>query len=72
MTPASAPLPNRSCPLCGGENDCAAAITGRHDPGCWCTTVVAAPEALARVPPEWRDRACLCRQCLAGESTGRA
>jgi len=36
------------------------------DVECWCTKVQIAPEVLARVPPEWVDKACLCPACAAG------
>jgi hypothetical protein len=60
------PLPNLICPLCGGPNDCRAAQTGSFDEPCWCANVVVDPDALARVPPGARNRACLCRRCATG------
>jgi hypothetical protein len=56
-------LPSLRCPLCGEENDCAAARTGSFEAPCWCREVVIDRQALARVPQEQRDRACLCRRC---------
>jgi hypothetical protein len=61
------PLPNLACPLCGGPNDCRAAQSGSFDGHCWCADVAVDPAALARVPPDERDRACLCRRCATGE-----
>ncbi len=58
-----APLPEHRCPLCGGENDCAAARTGSLDAPCWCREVVIGPDTLARVPAAQRNRACLCKRC---------
>lgn len=59
-------LPNQQCPLCGGANQCAPARAGRLDVECWCTKATISPQALARVPAEWVNRACLCPRCAAG------
>ena len=56
-------LANITCPLCGGPNECGPARCGHFDNACWCTTVSFSREALARVPDELRNKACLCRQC---------
>ncbi|EYC52438.1 hypothetical protein AZ34_16170 [Hylemonella gracilis str. Niagara R] len=63
MTPAPQPLPNLTCPLCGGANQCAPARAGTFDLPCWCRTTPVSAEALARVPAELRGRACLCPRC---------
>lgn len=60
------PLPNTTCPLCGGSNQCTPANTGRFDPECWCTKAAISPEALAKIPPELVNKACLCPRCAAG------
>jgi Cysteine-rich CWC len=49
------------CPLCGNLNACAIAA-GSKDP-CWCTNVHFSEELLASVPPEARDRVCICAAC---------
>lgn len=59
-------LANPTCPLCGAANQCAPASTGRLDVPCWCSTVQIDPQALARVPPEQLNKACLCPRCAAG------
>ncbi|TAJ53028.1 MAG: DNA or RNA helicase of superfamily II [Nevskiaceae bacterium] len=59
-------LPNSQCPLCGGANQCAPARAGTLDVECWCTRATISPQALARVPAEWVNRACLCPRCAAG------
>ncbi|WP_081463524.1 cysteine-rich CWC family protein [Hylemonella gracilis] len=64
------PLPNLTCPLCGGDNQCAPATSGSFQVDCWCRTASVHPEALARIPPERRGLACLCPRC-AGVSDGR-
>lgn len=57
------------CPLCGQANQCAMELersTGQPQPPCWCTTQTVAPQALAQLPPEAVNRACLCPRCAAG------
>ncbi|QSI75546.1 cysteine-rich CWC family protein [Niveibacterium microcysteis] len=58
-------LPNTVCPLCGGANSCAPAQAGRLDVECWCTKTIISPDALARVPAELRNKACLCPRCAS-------
>ena len=41
------PLPATGCPLCGGPNGCAPAVSGSFDSPCWCTTVQIPAEVLA-------------------------
>lgn len=67
------PLPNTVCPVCGGSNHCAPAAAGTFDVECWCTKAIIRPEALARVPANQIDKACLCPRCAAGlEASGSA
>jgi hypothetical protein len=70
-TPEMKPLPNTTCPLCGGLNECAPAAAGHFNVECWCTTAVISPEALKRVPSELVNKACLCPRCagLVAEPT---
>ena len=63
---ASQPLPNLRCPVCGGANQCAPAQAGSFDVPCWCRTASISPEALARIPADAINRACLCPRCAAG------
>lgn len=58
------PLPNSTCPVCGGPNACAPARTGDFAASCWCAAVTPDPAALAALPAELVDTACLCRRCL--------
>lgn len=58
-------LPNTVCPLCGGANHCAPASAGSLDVTCWCATVSVSKEALARVPADLVNKACLCPRCAA-------
>lgn len=65
--PATAkPLPNVTCPLCGGPNGCASAQRGSFDGPCWCNDATFTPELLARVPEDQRRIACICARCAAG------
>ena len=67
--PAGPALANLTCPLCGGPNECGPAKCGNFDNACWCTNVSFSRDALARVPDELRNKACLCRQCATQASS---
>lgn len=41
-------------------------MSGNFDTPCWCQTASISPEALARIPQELVDRACLCPRCATG------
>jgi hypothetical protein len=61
------------CPLCGGPNNCRHCATAAYKGPCWCESAKIPDELLARVPLEARNRACLCRACVAAfhrEQTG--
>lgn len=54
------------CPLCGQDNRCAMELerrSGQPQPPCWCTQQDMHPDALARLPPQARNLACLCQRC---------
>lgn len=38
---------------------------------CWCMGVVISPQALARVPDELKNQACLCPDCAAGRERNK-
>ena len=59
-------LANHECPLCGGANHCAPAQAGTLNVECWCSKTTISAEALARVPAEQINKACLCPRCAAG------
>jgi hypothetical protein len=61
--PAAVPLPNSTCPLCGGPNQCAVARSGSFATPCWCAGVTIDPAALARIPDEARAQSCVCPRC---------
>lgn len=67
MIPATTPLPNAICPLCGGANQCAPARVGTYEVDCWCRTTPVSAAALARIAPDRRGMACLCPRCAAQE-----
>ncbi|CAD5106902.1 cysteine-rich CWC family protein [Zestomonas carbonaria] len=51
------------CPLCGQSNRCGVAANDRSGEDCWCFSAEIDPQALERIPPELRRRACLCPHC---------
>lgn len=60
------PSTDRRCPLCGGPNDCGAAI----DPGaCWCQSATFSPQLLARLDESQKGTACICPRCVAAALT---
>lgn len=59
------PLATLDCPLCGGANACAAAISGSFETPCWCRQATFAPALLARVPEAQRGQACICQGCAS-------
>lgn len=54
------------CPRCGRRNQCAQAESATPVSDCWCFSAAIDPEALASLPPEQRNRACLCPACAQG------
>lgn len=64
-------LPHTACPLCGGANQCTPAQAGRLDVECWCTRASISPQALASVPADLVNKACLCPRCAAGLNAAR-
>jgi prepilin-type processing-associated H-X9-DG protein/prepilin-type N-terminal cleavage/methylation domain-containing protein len=55
--------PNR-CPLCGEANGCQLCSPATYKGSCWCARVEMPPPLLARVPDNFRNRACICRNCV--------
>lgn len=53
------------CPLCDGPNDCQLCTTAAYKGPCWCESVKIPDKLLVRVLPEARNRACICRACVA-------
>jgi hypothetical protein len=52
------------CPLCGQPNDCQLCTDAAYKGPCWCAKVKIPDELIAQVPPELRNSACLCRNCV--------
>jgi prepilin-type N-terminal cleavage/methylation domain-containing protein/prepilin-type processing-associated H-X9-DG protein len=57
------PDPNQ-CPLCGGPNACQLCSPAAYKGSCWCACVEIPGALLARVPENFRNRACICRDCV--------
>jgi prepilin-type N-terminal cleavage/methylation domain-containing protein/prepilin-type processing-associated H-X9-DG protein len=53
-----------ACPLCGSANACQLCATHSFKGQCWCAHEEIADELLARVPENFRNRACVCRACV--------
>jgi hypothetical protein len=54
----------RQCPLCGHANECQLCTGAGWKGPCWCAAVEIPDTLLAQVPPELRNRACVCRACI--------
>jgi prepilin-type N-terminal cleavage/methylation domain-containing protein/prepilin-type processing-associated H-X9-DG protein len=52
------------CPLWGGPNECLLCSSVAYNGRCWRAHEVMTSELTARVPNNFRDRACICRSCL--------
>ena len=66
------PLPNTTCPACGGPNGCVPARTGSFDARCWCADVSIDKAALERLSDADRGRACLCAACAGVTARARS
>ena len=63
MNPPSFDNPSH-CPLCGSANDCQLCSTAMHKGPCWCARVEMPDALLACVSEHFRNRACICRNCV--------
>lgn len=52
-----------TCPVCGMSNRCTLADPRTADKPCWCFSVEIDPAALAALPDDLRNKACLCPRC---------
>jgi len=59
------------CPLCSRQNDCQLCGIAGHKGPCWCASISVPEALLARVAPELKNRACICRQCIGEFSKQR-
>ena len=53
-----------ACPLCGAANECQRCSPAAYKGRCWCARVEIPGELLARVPENFRNRACICKSCI--------
>jgi prepilin-type N-terminal cleavage/methylation domain-containing protein/prepilin-type processing-associated H-X9-DG protein len=63
MKPLDFHNPNR-CPLCSEANECQLCSPATHKGPCWCARVEIPEALLARVPENFRNRACICKNCV--------
>lgn len=52
------------CPLCRRTNDCQLCTVTVYKGPCWCAKVKIPDELIAQVPPDFRNKACICRDCV--------
>jgi len=64
MTPNDEPHDPAACPLCGHDNHCQLCSLAAYKGQCWCASMKFPEGLLERVPPESRNRACVCRDCV--------
>jgi len=62
------PNPQRVCPLCGADNQCAVAA-GRPVETCWCVGVELDAAALAAIPAASVGKHCICPACGRPQET---
>jgi prepilin-type N-terminal cleavage/methylation domain-containing protein/prepilin-type processing-associated H-X9-DG protein len=60
------------CPLCGQPNDCQLCTIAAYKGSCWCARVEMPEALLARVPENFRNCACICRNCVENFQRERA
>ena len=65
-------LDETRCPLCGQANDCQLSSTAGWKGPCWCAKMEVPRELIAQIPVELRNRACICRDCIAAWHRQRA
>jgi prepilin-type N-terminal cleavage/methylation domain-containing protein/prepilin-type processing-associated H-X9-DG protein len=53
-----------ACPLCGEANACQLCSPVAFKGRCWCAHEKIPDELLARVPENFRNRACICHPCV--------
>src|ERR1700744_2132606 len=52
------------CPLCNEPNNCQLCTVSAFKGPCWCARVQIPDELLAQIPPEYRNKACICWDCV--------
>ena len=64
MNPSASALDPTQCPLCGRSNQCPLCAAAPSAGPCWCASVEFPEALLACVPPNLRNRACVCESCV--------
>lgn len=55
----------RQCPLCCKPNRCQLSTDAAYKGPCWCEELKFPDKLLMQVPPDLRNKACICRDCVA-------
>lgn len=63
-SPGANSLDAGQCPLCGRPNLCQLCTTAAYKGPCWCARVKIPEALIGQVPPELKDRACICEACV--------
>lgn len=61
---AAHPLDAGRCPLCGNPNNCQLCTHAAYKGPCWCAKVKIPEALLAQVPPDLKNKACICSDCV--------
>ncbi|HLP76645.1 MAG TPA: cysteine-rich CWC family protein [Candidatus Paceibacterota bacterium] len=64
MNSSTKPIDPTRCPLCGGPNDCQLCRMDTYKGPCWCAKVEVPESLLALLPPDAKNRSCICRGCI--------
>jgi hypothetical protein len=64
LVAAQGSLDAGQCPLCHRPNDCQLRTVAAYKGSCWCAKVEIPEALLAQVPPESRNKTCICRACV--------
>src|SRR6185312_9783397 len=54
----------RPCPLRDKPNNCQLCTHAAYKGPCWCARVKIPDELLAQVPPDLKNKACICFDCV--------
>jgi hypothetical protein len=63
-SPAAKTFDAGQCPLCGQPNDCQLCTIAAYKGPCWCAAVKIPEELIAQIPPESRNKTCVCLTCV--------
>jgi prepilin-type N-terminal cleavage/methylation domain-containing protein/prepilin-type processing-associated H-X9-DG protein len=65
LTPSQAAIDPGLCPMCNQPNHCRLRTASAYKGPCWCESAEIPATLLARIPVEFRNRACICPSCVA-------